>query len=284
MKLTKQGAQLYAPGGQDALASLAKTDELCIAAHQDDVEIMAYAPIARCYKNSKRRFSAAVVSDGAGSPRTGLYEACSDEEMKAVRVQEQKQAAAVGDYEALALLGFGSAEIKDAGNQAVVEDIRQLIMQAAPKTVYTHNPADKHDTHVAVCLRVIQALRQLPKEARPEKLYGMEVWRGLDWLCDADKTAFDTSARPNLAAALLGVFDSQISGGKRYDLAALARRTANATFFESHETDDYSELTFGLDMSVLLQEDSVDPAAFIAGYIANFAGEVEKRLERLWTK
>ncbi len=40
-------------------------------------------------------------------------------------------------------------------------------------------------------------------------------------LPDEDKVAFDLSAQENLQMALLGVFDSQISGGKRYDLATM---------------------------------------------------------------
>ena len=35
-------------------------------------------------------------------------------------------------------------------------------------------------------------------------------------------------------AALIGVFDSQIAGGKRHDLAVLGRRRANATYNASH--------------------------------------------------
>jgi len=60
------------------------------------------------------------------------------------------------------------------------------------------------------------------------------VWRDLDWLVDSDKAPFDVSEHENLQAALLGVFDSQIAGGKRYDLASMGRRRANATYFESH--------------------------------------------------
>jgi hypothetical protein len=59
---------------------------------------------------------------------------------------------------------------------------------------------------------------------------GCEVWRNLDWLLDEDKQGLPVDDRPNLAAALSGVFDSQISGGKRYDLAVQGRRLANATF------------------------------------------------------
>ena len=63
------------------------------------------------------------------------------------------------------------------------------------------------------------------------------MWRDLDWLMDADKVVFDVSAHENLQAALLGVFDSQICGGKRYDLATMGRRRANATYFASHGVD-----------------------------------------------
>ena len=49
-------------------------------------------------------------------------------------------------------------------------------------------------------------------------------------MLDEEKVSLDVSAYPSLAEALVGVFDSQISGGKRYDLATrgaarLTRRT-----------------------------------------------------------
>ena len=89
---------------------------------------------------------------------------------------------------------------------------------------------------------MIAAIRRCPPAERPEKLYGCEVWRDLDWLTDEDKVVFDVSAHENLQAALLGVFDSQICGGKRYDLATLGRRRAHATYFASHGTDDATGL------------------------------------------
>ena len=59
----------------------------------------------------------------------------------------------------------------------------------------------------------------------------------------------DVSGHDHLAAAMNGVFDSQIAGGKRYDLATLGRRAANATFFESHATDTATQLIFGMDLT-----------------------------------
>ena len=58
------------------------------------------------------------------------------------------------------------------------------------------NLVDKHDTHVAVVLRVIAAIRQMPPDIRPEKLYGCEVWRDLDWMLDSDKVVCYSIHKP----------------------------------------------------------------------------------------
>ncbi|HOO25663.1 MAG TPA: PIG-L family deacetylase, partial [Clostridiales bacterium] len=222
-----KNAEIFVPDGAPVDEALARTTAICFAAHQDDIEIMAYGPIVEAYGQVDKWFTGVTVTDGAGSPRSGVYERYTDEEMKAVRAIEQKDAAKVGKYAAMAMLNYPSSQTKDAGNKDVEADIVALIEKAGADVVYTHNLADKHDTHVAVALKVIRAIRSMPADKRPKKLVSLEVWRGLDWLCDEDKSVFDTSPHPNLAAALLGVFDSQIAGGKRYDAAALGRRLAN---------------------------------------------------------
>jgi len=221
-----------------------------------------------------------VVTDGRGSPRNGIYAQYDDEQMRLVSFKEQRKAASLGEYAAQVMLDYPSREVK-GGSSLPVEDLAEILKAASPQAVYTHNLADKHDTHVAVALKVIAAIRSLPRPARPQKLFGCEVWRGLDWLVDTDKVAFDLSRQGNLQAALLGVFDSQISGGKRYDQASLARRQANATYFESHGVDTATSLSFGLDMTALILEDAQDPLAFIQEYIQRFNQEVTDRLHRL---
>ena len=199
-----------------------------------------------------------------------------------MRVVEQKKAAYVGEYAAQLLLGYTSKEVKDGGNEKVIEDYMRIIEEAAPDVIYTHNPADKHDTHCAVVLRVIEAIRRLPEAKRPKKLYGCEVWRDLDWINDEEKTVFDVSAHPNISAALISVFDSQICGGKRYDLAAQCRRTANATYFASHGVDESNALNYGVDMTELITDKTdVSPFGFIAGYIDSFKRDVKSRIDRL---
>ena len=126
-----------------------------------------------------------------------------------------------------------------------------------PKYLYTHNLADKHETHVATALKVIAALRTLAPEERPEKVYGCEVWRDLDWVCDEEKVFMDCGPHPNLMRCLSAVFDSQIVGGKRYDLAAEGRRLANATFSASHACDTYTALNYAMDLTPLMDKDSI---------------------------
>lgn len=280
MEFHQKTAEIYIPDGTPAEAAFRRTTHLAISAHQDDIEIMAAAPILECFQQDQKWFSAVVVTDGRGSPRNGLYEKYDDEEMRLVRFKEQRKAAIVGEYAALFMLDYPSKETKSSSARPV-DDLAAILEATRPQFVYTHNLADKHDTHVATSLKVIEAVRRLPREKRPQKLFACEVWRSLDWLVDSDKVPFDLSPQENMQSALLGVFDSQITGGKRYDLASLARRRANATYFESHGVDILTGISFGMDMSALIQSDDLDPAAFIQTYIQKFSQDVMDRLHRV---
>lgn len=273
-------AEVYIPNGDDATAALARTTHLAIGAHQDDLEIMAIEGILACYQQAEKHFTGVVVTDGRGSPRSGPYSRYSDDEMVQVRREEQKNAARVGAFSAQVLLDLPSSAVKDPANTASIDDIHAVAAACQAEVVYTHNLADKHDTHVGVTLKTIAALRRLPRAARPARVLGCEVWRDLDWLCDADKVVMEASGREGLQAALLGIFDSQIAGGKRYDLAAMGRRRANATFHQSHGVDANTGAVFAMDLTPLLADDAIDPLDYVAGYLARFRDDVLDRVRR----
>jgi hypothetical protein len=109
---------------------------------------------------------------------------------------------------------------------------------------------------------------------------GCEVWRDLDWLCDVDKQVLDVSAYPNLAASLVGVFDSQISGGKRYDLATAGRRLAHATYHTSHATDKFQGITWAMDLTPLVRDPALSVRDYTRRLITRFQEDVETRLAR----
>lgn len=150
-----------------------------------------------------------------------------------------------------------------------------------PQYVYIHNLADKHETHVATALKAICALRALDDSEQPERVYGCEVWRDLDWLNDEEKIVLDCSTHQNLARALSGVFDSQIYGGKNYDVAVAGRRAANATFSRSHNVDSATALNYAMDLTPLIKDKSLDIKEYVNRFISNFADSVSSVLTKL---
>ena len=280
MELKQSGAEFFIPDNLTIEKGISRKTHMAISAHQDDIEIMAYHGVLECFGKNDKWFFACVVTDGAGSPRDDLYFNYTDEDMKIIRKKEQKKAAYVGEYGALALMNYPSKYAKDPNNKDIVIELAELIDKASPEIVYTHNLADKHDTHVAVAAKVIKAIRTLPLEKHPKKLYACEVWRALDWINDNEKVLFGVEAHPNIASAVLEVYDSQICGGKRYDLATIGR-LANATYAESHGTDNSKSLTYSMDLTPLIEDDSLDISEYILGYIDRFKQDVCSKIKKV---
>lgn len=279
MKLTQPTAEIYFPNPSET--RLQNTTHLGIGAHEDDLEILAIHGILTAYQDLDSYFTGVTITDGRGAPRAGRYAKMSNDKLWEIRVAEQKAAADIGHYLAQILLNYASQDVKDPQRQEVLDDIKEIIRTTQPSYIYTHSLSDKHDTHVAVALAVIQALREIPILPVGFKVYGCEVWRGLDWLPDDRKIVLDVSALPELQLALLNVYDSQIAGGKRYDLAAIGRRTANATYYQSHQTDIAQQMIYATDLTPLIQDPSLDISGFVTDDIRALLKDVTDRLSRL---
>ena len=61
--------------------------------------------------------------------------------MQQVRRVEQRKAAFVGEYACQVQLGFTSAQVKNRCEQAIVEDLKQILRVARPNAGYTERPA-----------------------------------------------------------------------------------------------------------------------------------------------
>lgn len=279
MKLNPK-ADLLIPDQTESPAAFARTTHLGIGAHQDDLEFMAFHGILACYDRADRWFGGVTITDGRGSSRAGKFKDWTDDQIAAERIREQDAAAVIGQYSFMAQLGYPSATVRDARESSVRDDLLRILEATRPEAVYLHNLADKHDTHVGCALRCIEAIRLLPKSDRPKKLYGCEVWRDLDWLVDTEKTPMPVSERPELARALNEVFATQIAGGKRYDLAVIGRRTANATFSQAHSTDQETAMQWAMDLTPLAKDDSLDPLTYTLGFIDRFKADVTARIRK----
>ena len=262
------------PDGAPVHQAMKRVTHLGIGAHQDDLEFMALHGITECFGRVDRWFGGVTCTNGAGSSRSGDYAKLSDAEMAELRQSEQRLAAELGGYGVMIQLNHTSAEAKDRADQRLRNDLRGILEATKPDVVYTHNLADKHPTHVAVVLAVIEALRSLPEESRPRRVIGCEGWRDLDWLPDNEKVVMDVSGHEELAAKLAGCFKSQVDGGKRYDLAVAGRRAANATLADPHSADRATQVIYGMDLTPLMTNESLDPAAYAEQLIGRFREEV----------
>ena len=255
-----------------------KVKYLCICAHQDDCEIMAIDGILKGYYSKKYSFALVECTDGGGSARTGEYKDYTDEMMKEVRIKEQEEAAEIGKYNSLYMLNYSSKEVKDKSDDRMTNDFIKIIEELKPEVIYTHSILDKHPTHVGVVLKVIKAIRSLPKEDQPKLFYGCEVWRGLDWISDDRKVGFDVSRNEKLQKKILNVFKSQIAGGKSYTKASIGRRYQNATYFQSHSVDSYKMVSYAIDMKPLLKNPQLDVKEFALSFVDDLRKEIESNL------
>lgn len=277
MNLNNSNSTLHIPDGRPEESAIAATTHMAIGAHQDDLEIFAYHGILACLNDNTKSFGGVVATDGGGSARSGPFAEFTDEQMKAVRVKEQNTAADIGQFGFVAQLGYSSSSIKNPEDDSSVDDLEKLLLEANPEVLYLHNPMDKHDTHVALLEKCLRAVRRLPANKRPSYVLGCEVWRDLDWVPDALKVPLDVSGKPELAVELLAVFDSQVSGGKRYDLATEGRRLANATFYDSHSVDSCDRITFAVDMTNLFLSDTASLSDYADELITAFKEDVASR-------
>ena len=186
MEFTNSTARFHVPDGVPEEAALARITHLGIGAHQDDLEFMAFHGILCCVDSDEKWFGGVTCTDGAGSARTGQYASYSDEEMQAVRKQEQGDRGRPGpvrghDPARICQPGHEGSRLHGSGRPTWRPSCGRRVPRWCTRTI----PADKHDTHVAVVASTLRALRMLPASERPRQVLGCEVWRDLDWMMDS---------------------------------------------------------------------------------------------------
>lgn len=274
-------SELFIPDGVDSDAALSRTTHLGVVAHADDLEFMALDEIARCRASDTEWFGGIVCTDGAGSVTSGPYVGISCDELIATRHREQCEAARTGHYAFVAQLGIPSANLTIPSASPLVEKLADLIARTRPHTILTHNPADKHATHLRVLVALLHALERVPDDIRPARLLGCEMWRSLDWVDDEQKLLLGSNEPPDFELELFRHFDSQIASGKCYDLAVQGRRRANATLAAPRAADAFAEATIALDMSVLIGQSPRAVIPFITAHIDSFRDQVTSALNPL---
>jgi LmbE family N-acetylglucosaminyl deacetylase len=209
------------------VTDFARTTDLGIGAHPDDLEIMAAGPIVECHADPGRAFGGVVCTDGRRSPRGGRFATFTDDELAAIRRAEQAAAAEIGGYAGLVQLGRRSEDVV-AEPEALVDELTAILVDARPRVVYTHEPGDSHATHVAVCEAVVTACRRVPAAARPTRVVGCESWHSLAAIPVTERVDVEWDADVALERALLAAHASQVEGGPVDVEAEMTKRRVRA--------------------------------------------------------
>jgi len=218
------------------------------------------------------------VTNGAGSLRSGQYTSASDEEMIAVRKQEQSVVAAIGRYAAVIQMACESSQLQGQIDESVVAMLQNILEQTRPHTVYLHSPVDRHATHIGVCMHAIEALRKLDVEDLPTRIWGVEVWRSMDWVDAGQRILLDVSAGQELQSRLLGQYQSQLVNGKRYDVALAGRNRANATLASEDTIDTIENACFALDLNLLVGKNPVPVSEYVGDLLSRFSNDLKAKL------
>ena len=109
MKFYLETAEVFVPDGLPAAEALARTTHMAVGAHQDDLEIMAFAGILECFQREDKWFTGVVVTNGSGSPRDDLYKDYTDEEMQVVGITGTLSQSEVNDTTRKSALALANA-------------------------------------------------------------------------------------------------------------------------------------------------------------------------------
>ncbi len=241
----KAGARLLC---LNTSGSMCKVDSLAIVAHSDDAEILAPRGIIESW-TSKKSFGVVVVNDGVGRPRAAAYEGYSNEEMTDLRIREQFAAARAGGYSFALALAYPSSETKEARNQELIAELREVLALANPRVVYTHNPWDVHPSHISVLQHALWALSGATQ--KPDALFGGEVWGPLDRIPDPYLIRWDCTGQEPRLEELLSYFASQ-NAIKDYHHAVMDRRRSHAKLNNPHVTLPATSIHLGVDLTKVL--------------------------------
>lgn len=252
---------------------------LAICAHPDDCEVMAIDGIQRGYRASKYTFACVVTTDGADSERSGRYARVTDQKMTSVVMEEQKKAAMIGRYHAVYFMNYTSEDARNQENEDIVEDYVNIIKELKPRIVYTHSLLDRHPTHVAVAIKVINACRQMKRADQPKVLYGCESERNLDWVDPSKVVTFNVSKNLRLQRQLISVHKSA-NMSRDYVNAAIGRRVVNAVFNRDEKKKNAKLTTKAINMSTLLRRKEFPIKRYAMSFVDDLYGEINDMMDR----
>jgi LmbE family N-acetylglucosaminyl deacetylase len=240
---------------------------------------MAIDGIQRGYRASKYTFACVVTTDGADSERSGRYARATDRKMTSVVVAEQKRAANIGRYHAVYFMNYSTEEVRDQENEDIVNEYVEIIKELKPRIIYTHSLLDRHPSHVAVAVKVINALRSMKKGDQPKVLYGCESERDLDWVNPEKVVTFNISKNLRLQRQLISAHKSS-NMSRDFVNAAIGRRLVNAVFNRDEKKKSAKLTAKAINMTTLLRRKDFPIKRYAMSFVDDLYTDINDMMDR----
>jgi LmbE family N-acetylglucosaminyl deacetylase len=252
---------------------------LGICLRPTDCEVMAIDGIQRGYRASKYTFACVVTSDGADSERSGRYAKATDKRMAQVVMGEQKRAANIGRYNSVYFMNYSTDEVKDQENEDIINEYVEIIKELKPRILYTYSLLDRNPLHVAVAVKVINALRTMKRGDQPKVLYGCESERDLEWVNQDKIVTFNISKNMRLQRQLISAHKSA-NISRDYVNATIGRRLVNAVFNKDEKKKSAKLTAKAINMTTLLRRKEFPIKRFAMSFIDDLYTDINDMMDR----
>lgn len=189
---------------------------LAIGCHPDDIEIACSGTLAKCVKRGDEVYVCFLCSGNLG------HAVIPPEELKIIRYNEAKRAAALAGVKEVIYGGFDDLDIY-SDNKEARDKVVKVIREINPDFIITHNPEDYMPDHSATAKLVFDASftatlpNYEPKTEHPARLvpiFYMDTLAGVDFV----PTEFvDITDEIDLKIEMLECHESQLVWMKEHD-------------------------------------------------------------------
>ncbi|MCH9756907.1 MAG: 6-phosphogluconolactonase [Gammaproteobacteria bacterium] len=224
---------------KDLADHLGAAVNISVGAHPDDAEIMAGPMMLEATKANP--WLTIIMTNGAAANNTlnGKYSQLTPEALTKMRQKEQRLAAQFANVPVI-MLNLPTPAITGDMDKATRQKSRTTMRGLFSamehlRTIYGHNPQDKHDTHVNVFVEQVEALRALsPERLKTIKIWGMEVWGRLH-VANERLLTIPVDEKTLLKwQEMISFYQSQIDGQGRDYSDTTIYRARNHAGYETH--------------------------------------------------
>lgn len=186
---------------------------LVLAAHPDDEVLGCGGTIARLAQEGHDVF-VAILGEGI----TSRYERREEADNSLVTNLHRcsRQAAKILGVKDISIYDFPDNRFDTLPLLDIVKKVEDIVVEVAPKAIYTHHAGDLNVDHSLVARATLTATRPIP-DCQVEDIYAFETLSSTEWAFQSIEPVF----RPNTFVDIRDHIETKLAAMKRYESEVL---------------------------------------------------------------